>query len=88
MVILVFIWILLDLYKVLDSILFRFSFCKAKMVPGNYPKLIQVFISLLRISFSRHSCPEVFCEKGVLENSTKFTGKLFFNKVAGLGRGL
>ena len=35
------------------------------------------------------SRPEVFCEKGVLENFTKFTGKhlyqgLFFNKVAGL----
>ena len=33
--------------------------------------------------------PEVFCEKGVLENFAKFTGKhlcqsLFFNKVAGL----
>ena len=32
------------------------------------------------------SCPEVFCEKGVLKNFTKFTGKhlcqsLFFNKV-------
>ena len=38
---------------------------------------------------SRSSCPEVFCKKGVLENSTKFTGKhlrqsLVFNKVAGL----
>ena len=35
------------------------------------------------------SRPEVFCEKGVLRNFTKFTGKhlcqsLFFNKVAGL----
>ena len=35
------------------------------------------------------SCrPEVFCEKGVLRNFSKFTGKhlcqgLFFNKVAG-----
>ena len=33
--------------------------------------------------------PEVFCEKGVLRNFAKFTGKhlrqsLFFNKVAGL----
>ena len=33
--------------------------------------------------------PEVFCEKGVLKNFAKFTGKylsqsLFFNKVAGL----
>ena len=37
----------------------------------------------------RSSCPEVFCEKGLLRNVTKFTGKhlcqsLFFNKVAGL----
>ena len=36
---------------------------------------------------SRH--PEMFCKKGVLRNSTKFTGKhlrqgLFLNKVAGL----
>ena len=35
----------------------------------------------------RNSCPEVFYEKGVLRNFTKFTGKhlsesLFFNKVA------
>ena len=35
------------------------------------------------------SHPEVFCEKGVLRNFAKFTGKhlcqsLFFNKVAGL----
>ena len=37
----------------------------------------------------RISRPEVFCEKGVLRNFAKFTGKhlcqsLFFNKVAGL----
>ena len=37
----------------------------------------------------RNSCPEVFCEKGVLRNFAKFTGKhqcqnLFFNKVASL----
>ena len=35
------------------------------------------------------SRPDVFCEKGVFENFTKFTGKhlcqsLFYNKVAGL----
>ena len=39
---------------------------------------------------SKKQPPEVFCEKGVLRNFTKFTGKhlcqsLFFNKVAGLG---
>ena len=37
----------------------------------------------------RSSRPEVFCEKGILRNFTKFTGKylcqsLFFNIVAGL----
>ena len=37
----------------------------------------------------RSSRPEVFCEKGVLRNFAKFTGKHlcqspFFNKVAGL----
>ena len=37
----------------------------------------------------RNSRPEMFCEKGVLRNFAKFTGKhlcqsLFFNKVAGL----
>ena len=37
----------------------------------------------------RSSRPQVFCEKGVLRNFAKFTGKhlrqsLFFNKVAGL----
>ena len=37
----------------------------------------------------RSSCPEMFCEKGVLRNFSKFTGKhlcqsLFFNNVAGL----
>ena len=36
----------------------------------------------------RSSHPEVFCQKGVLKNLEKFTGKhlcwsLFFNKVAG-----
>ena len=39
--------------------------------------------------FSRSSRPDVFCEKSVLQNFTKFAGKhlcqsLFFNKAAGL----
>ena len=39
--------------------------------------------------FFRSSCPEVFCKKGALRNSAKFTRKhlfqgLFFNKAAGL----
>ena len=38
---------------------------------------------------NRNSDPEVFCEKGVLRNFAKFTGKqlcqsLFLNKVAGM----
>ena len=49
----VFIWLLLDLYKVLDSIFFRFSFWKAKLVPA---KLIEVFISLFQITL-REKCP-------------------------------
>ena len=40
------------------------------------------------MSTFRSSRPEVFCEKGVLKNFTKFTGKhlrqYFFNEVAGL----
>ena len=39
-------------------------------------------------AYNRSSRPEVFCEKAVLGNFAKFTGKhlcqnLFFNKVAG-----
>ena len=41
-----------------------------------------------KLPTNRSSRPEVFCKKGVLRNSAKFTGKhlcqsLFFNKVAG-----
>ena len=52
----VFIWLLLDLYKVLDSIFFRFPFWKAKLMPEKYSKLIQVFISLFQITL-REKCP-------------------------------
>ena len=46
--------------------------------------------SARKCCLSRSSRPEVFCEKGVLRNFAKFTGKhlfqsLFFNKVAGSG---
>ena len=46
--------------------------------------------SPMSLIFYRSSAPEVFCEKGVLRNFTKCTGKhpyqsLFFNKFAGLG---
>ena len=41
------------------------------------------------VIYTRSSHPEVFCEKGVLKNFTKFTEKhlcqsLFFNNIAGL----
>ena len=47
------------------------------------------FLSVRNSSKYRSSCPEVLCEKGVLRNFAKFTGKhlcqsLFFNKVTGL----
>ena len=53
-----------------------------------YLDVISLFSRNCRIS-ARSSRPEVFCEKGVLRNFTKFTGKhlcqsLSFNKVAGL----
>ena len=46
-------------------------------------------VSLKFQTFFESSRPEVFCEKGVLKNFAKFTGKhlclsLLFNKVAGL----
>ena len=46
-------------------------------------------ISISYLMSHRSSRPEVLCEKGVLENFTKFAGKhlcqsLFFNKVADL----
>ena len=48
-----------------------------------------VFTAHFNKTTLRTSRPEVFCEKGVLKNSTKFTGKrlcqsLFFHKDAGL----
>ena len=47
----------------------------------------KILLKTCKSSF-RSSRPEVFCEKGVLRNFAKFTGKhlcqsLFFNKVAG-----
>ena len=51
---------------------------------------IKVFMKSTYHDIIRSSRQEVFWEKGVLENFTKFTGKhlcqsLFFNKVTGLG---
>ena len=54
-------------------------------------KALIYFNIILFISFNRSSHPEVFCQKCVLKNFAKFTGKhlcqsLCFNKVAGLRR--
>ena len=45
-------------------------------------------MEISRLFKNKSSLPDVFCEKGVLRNFAKFTGKhlcqsLFFNKVAG-----
>ena len=50
--------------------------------------LLKTLLLIFGSSMTRSSRPEVFCEKGVLRNFSKFTGKhlcqsLFFNKVAG-----
>ena len=58
-----------------------------------FPKFLKKIV-LITFNFfksfalQRNSRPEVFCEKGVLRNFARFTGKLlcqsvFFNKVAG-----
>ena len=52
-----------------------------------------VIIACSKNSLDRSSRPDVFCEKGVLRNFAKFTGKylrrsLFFNKVADSGTGV
>ena len=74
------------------------SVLKKDLIKGTFLYLMQ-FQRLLNFAQMRYflsvnnrsSCPEVFCEKGVLTNFAKFTGKhlcqsLFFNKVAGLRR--
>ena len=50
--------------------------------------LLKTLLLIFGSSMTRSSRPEVLCEKGVLRNFSKFTGKhlcqsLFFNKVAG-----
>ena len=67
-------------------------------MPGRFP--IEDYLFKVKTKNARLTCwislkfkttsslPEVFCEKGVLENFSKFTGKnlnrsLFFNKVGG-----
>ena len=56
-------------------------------LPWYLQNLIMLVCSVAYTKY-RSSHPEVFCEKGVLINFAKFTGKhlcqsLFFNKVAG-----
>ena len=51
------------------------------------------YFSLVMSRKYRSSRPDVFCEKGVVKNFAKFTGKhlclsLFFNKVAGAASNL
>ena len=63
--------------------------CHSLLKPGEQ-KLHISLISLMSSFPNRSSRPEVLCEKGLLRNFAKFTGKhqcqkLFFNKVAGLG---
>ena len=53
------------------------------LITTSYSDMIRKF------QIFRSSHPEVFCEKGVLRNFAKFTGKqlcqsLFFNNIAGL----
>ena len=58
------------------------AFCRSTI-----PQKQFIIIKNLEVCQSRSNRPEVFCEKYVLRNITKFTGKqpnLFFNKVAGL----
>ena len=55
----------------------------------NSYKLMVLWCIVIIWSVFRSSRLDVFCKKGLLRNSTKFTGKhlwhsLFFNKVAGL----
>ena len=54
-----------------------------------FTKKIQTSPPQTKLACFRNSRPVVFCEKGVLRNFAKFTGKhlcqsLFFNKVTGL----
>ena len=62
---------------------------KARLLESErFIEIWQADKSLWNILSDRSSRPEVFCEKGVLRNFSKFTGKhlcqsLFFNKVAG-----
>ena len=64
-----------------------YGFSLAKLT--SYPSTRTLRVASPNTLFcSRSSRPVVFCKKGVVRNSTKFTGKhlcqsLFFNKVAG-----
>ena len=65
-----------------------FPFYKSWLILNFSLRFDQLF--LLGIVSSRSSCPEVFCKKGILRNSAKFTGKHLcqspsFNNVTGSG---
>ena len=52
---------------------------------------MKIIVRLIWDGVYRSSHPDVFCQKGILKNFAKFTGKrlsqsLFLNKVAGLGQ--
>ena len=69
--------------------LFKTGLCKSGFLSTLLENSVFVFLRFLFWIRWRSSRTDVFCEKGVLRNFTKFTGKhlfqsLFFNKVAGL----
>ena len=82
-----------DFIRIRFGIFEFFCFCfmnnKLFLILSNFTRyLFSVITFFLRWETYRSSRPEVFCDKGVLGNFTKFTGKhqcqgLFFNKVAG-----
>ena len=63
-----------------------------KYMPNGKEPSAKCFLAFVEVKITQvvYSHSEVLCEKGVLNNVAKFTGKylyrsLFFNKVAGLG---
>ena len=68
---------------------FSFEFCKIFKNIFFHRTPLVVASDYFLLKSHRSSRPEVLCERGVLENFAKFTGKhlcqsLFFNKVRGL----
>ena len=77
-------------FSIFDFFCFCFMIDKYFLILSNFTRyLFSVNTIFYWWETYRSSHPEVFCEKGVLGNFTKFTRKhlyqsLFFNKVAGL----